>query len=119
MEIGANVVIRPGTELYANTKKRAKIIIEYNVLIGPNVMITVSNHNYENPEALIMNQGGSTETVNVKEGAWIGAIAIILSKVDTIGRNSVVGARSVVTKAVPDYCAVAGVPAKVIRTLDR
>jgi len=117
MEIGANVVIRPGTEIYANTKRGEKIIVENNVLIGPNVMITVNNHNYENIDSLIIDQGGSAGTIRIKEGAWIGARAIILSKVGSIGKNSVVAAGSVVTKPVPDYCVVAGVPAKIIKEL--
>ena len=56
--IGDNVVIRPGTELYANTANNAKIIIENNVLIGSNVVITTNNHNYSNPDVPIILQGG-------------------------------------------------------------
>ena len=52
----------------------------------------------------------------IKRGAWIGAGAIILPNV-TIGERAVVGAGAVVTKDVPPYTVVAGVPAKEIKKL--
>ena len=117
IEIGDNVTIRPGTEFHANAKKGAKIIIEDNVLVGPNVFITVNSHKHDDPNILIIHQGGEAAGITVKTGAWIGARAIILNKAHTIGRGSIVGAGSVVTKPVPDYCIVAGVPARIIRKI--
>ena len=52
--------------------------------------------------------------VVVEEDVWIGARAILLSGV-TIGRGSIVAAGAVVTKDVPPYCIVGGVPARIIR----
>ena len=52
-------------------------------------------------------------TVVINEDCWIGAKAILLSKCE-IGRGAVVGAGSIVTKKVPPYAVVAGVPAKII-----
>jgi len=54
--------------------------------------------------------------VVIKQGAYIGAGAIILQGV-SIGKLSVVGAGAVVTKDVPDFSLVTGVPAKVVKTL--
>ncbi len=54
--------------------------------------------------------------IHIEDNVWIGAGAIILAGV-TIGRNSIVGAGSVVTKDVSAYCVVAGNPARVIRRL--
>ena len=51
--------------------------------------------------------------VVIEDFAWIGAFATILPNV-RIGRGAVVGAGSVVTKNVPDYAIVAGIPAKVV-----
>lgn len=51
--------------------------------------------------------------ITIEDGAWIGAGAIILANVK-IGRKAIVGAGSVVTRDVPDFCIVAGNPAKVI-----
>lgn len=56
------------------------------------------------------------EPVKIAEGAWIGFGATILSGCK-VGRNSVVGAGSVVTEDVEEYTVVAGIPAKPIRKL--
>ena len=53
----------------------------------------------------------------IKDGAWIGAGAIILAGV-TIGKFAIVGAASVVTHDVGDYEVAVGSPARVIKTLD-
>lgn len=55
--------------------------------------------------------------VRIEDGAWIGAGAIILPGV-TVGRKSVVGAGSVVTRDVPPYSIVAGNPARIIGRTD-
>jgi len=54
--------------------------------------------------------------VIIKNGAWLGARAIILKGI-TIGEGSIVGAGSVVTKNVPDWTIVGGNPARIIRTI--
>lgn len=66
---------------------------------------------YINKEIL---QSDTKGRINVEDEAWIGRDAIILSGV-TIGKGSVVGAGSVVTKDIPPYCIAAGVPARVIK----
>ena len=71
IEIGDNVVIRPGCQIHANTASRARVIIKNNVLIAPNVFITTNNHNYKDTDVPIMFQGGSSETIIIKEGAWL------------------------------------------------
>lgn len=55
----------------------------------------------------------SKGNITVKDDVWIGQNAIIMSGI-TIGQGAVVAAGAVVTKSVPDYAIVAGVPAKVI-----
>ena len=68
-------------------------------------------------EKRINEAGGETKPVIIKDGAFIGADGIILKGV-TIGKKSVIGAGSVVTKSVPDGEIWAGNPAKFIRKLD-
>lgn len=53
----------------------------------------------------------------IKQGAWVGTGATILAGV-TVGKGAIVAAGSVVTKNVPDYCIVAGNPAKVVKSVD-
>lgn len=55
--------------------------------------------------------------VEIGSGCWIGKNAVIVGNV-RIGRNSVVGANSVVNRDVPDYCVVAGAPAVVVKRYD-
>lgn len=118
ISIGKNVVIRPGTMLFADPRPNgAKIIIEDDVLMGSGVHIYVGNHKFENPSLPIIEQGHyESKPVLLKRGCWVGANAIILPGV-TIGNNSVVGAGSVVTKNIPDGVLALGCPAKVVRRI--
>jgi acetyltransferase-like isoleucine patch superfamily enzyme len=112
-----NVTLHSGTQLHAPSKRgKAKIVIEDDVLIAPNVFITTNNHNYNNPNIPIRLQGGVSKDVILKKGCWIATNVVILPGV-TIGKNSVVAAGAVVTRDVPDYCIVAGIPAKVIKEI--
>lgn len=89
------------------------ITIEDDVLIGPKVSLITESHplNPTERKALLV------KPIVIKRNAWIGAGAIILPGV-TVGENAVVAAGAVVNKDVPANTAVAGVPAKVIKTLD-
>jgi len=60
--------------------------------------------------------GVNSKKINIKDNAWIGFGATILKGV-TIGKGSIVAAKSVVTKDVPDYCIVAGNPAKIVKRI--
>ncbi|KRL97338.1 hypothetical protein FD28_GL001768 [Levilactobacillus hammesii DSM 16381] len=84
------------------------ITIEDNVQIGPNVTLLTANHDIKQMNIL------NTKPIHIKQGAWIGARAIILPGI-TIGEHAIVGAGSVVTKSVANFDVVAGNPAKVIK----
>ena len=58
------------------------------------------------------------ESVSIENDAWIGFGACVLKGV-TIGEGAIVAAHAVVTKDVPPYCVVAGIPAKVISRIER
>ena len=65
----------------------------------------------------IIDQGtGFSGAVHIKTGSWIGIGACILPGV-VIGKHAIVAANSVVTKDVPDFTVVGGVPAKIIKEL--
>ena len=90
------------------------ITIEDEVLIGPRVNLVTEYHPLEPTDrrALV------TKPILIKRNAWIGAGASILPGV-TIGENSVVAAGAVVSKDVPDHVVVAGIPAKIIKSIPK
>jgi acetyltransferase-like isoleucine patch superfamily enzyme len=123
-KIGAFVEIQKGAFIGKNCKISSHsficegVHIEDNVFIGHGVMFT----NDLFPKAT--NPDGSQQTdtdwkvieTKVSKGASIGSNATILCGI-TIGENALVGAGSVVTKDVPPNTIVAGVPAKIIKSL--
>ena len=56
----------------------------------------------------------TTKQIELSDNIWIGANAVITAGVK-IGKHCVIGAGSVVTKDVPDYCVAVGNPAKVVK----
>ena len=98
---------------------RAKIIIKDHVMFGPNVLIVTGNHRIDVIDKYMyditdeLKRPEDDEDVILKGDNWIGANSIILKGV-TIGRGAVVAAGAVVTRDVPDYTIVGGVPAKKI-----
>lgn len=99
----------------------------HNTIIGPvnignhvnlaqGVTITALNHNFDNTKVRIDMQGISTKEVVIDDDVWIGANAVVLPGVH-IGRHVVVAAGAVVTKDVPNYTLVGGVPARIIKKI--
>lgn len=137
IKLGKNVSIRPYCDLFAGrvfeigdncdigTRNRiaGNVIIGDNVLIGPDNFICSYTHTYDNPDMPIMNQKevpihkNGHEELKIGDGSWIGTHVAILGDVN-IGKHCVIGANSVVTKDVPDYCVAVGSPAKVIKHIE-
>ncbi|HFG1903352.1 acyltransferase [Vibrio cholerae] len=119
ISLGRNVVIRPGTMLFATPQSdlSTQITIEDNAMLGSGVHIYVSNHVFNDVTKHIIQQGHQeARPVKIEAGAWIGANVVILPGV-TIGKNAVIGAGSIVTKSIPDFCVAVGNPAKIIKEL--
>ena len=106
IKIGNNVFINHSL----TTVALGGITIEDNVQIAPGVTMLTANHDIEHMNIL------KTAPINIKEGAWIGARAVLLPGV-TIGEHAIVGAGAVVTKDVESYTVVGGNPAKLIKNL--
>jgi len=111
-KIGKNVGIAQG--VFLEEARPHLITIEDNVHIGPNVIVVTHDSSYHcvDPNIPIL-----VGRVTIKRNAYIGAGAIILPGV-TIGEHSIVAAGAVVTKDVPPRTIVAGVPARVIGSVD-
>ena len=108
IEIGSNVFINSNSLLMA----RGGITIEDDVMLAANVQLLSNNHDEYDRQVLLC------KPIHIKKGAWIGAGASVLPGV-TIGEYAIVGAGAIVTKDVGDYEVAVGVPAKVVKTLDK
>jgi acetyltransferase-like isoleucine patch superfamily enzyme len=90
------------------------LIIEEDVGWGPGAKVLGSTHTGAPVDVPIIQTDLDIKPVRIGAGSDIGTGAIILPGI-TIGKGSVVGAGAVVTKDVPPYAIVAGVPARVLR----
>ena len=84
-------------------------------MMGPGVTILTRGHEIGNTDETMICQGAGPERpVTIEDDVWIGMSVIILPGV-TIGRGSVIGAGTVVTKAVQPFSVVVGNPGRVVR----
>jgi len=97
------------------------VTIGNNVLFGSNILITDHQHGYVDkrdigvhPSKRILTSNGP---VKIEDNVWIGENVAIMPNV-TIGEGCIIGANSVVTKSFPKNSVVAGIPAKLLRSLD-
>ena len=119
VRVGEGVAINPRLFIFDNY--RSLVVIEDRVSIASDVVIIASSNPNNSMLANIPYVRGKlikVAPVKIKEDAWIGAGAVILPGI-TIGKMSIIGAGAVVTKDVPAYSVVAGVPARVIRSLGK
>ena len=124
-EYGVNINV--GKDCFVNYNGTfldiAPITLEDNVWIGANVTLATPCHPFLVDERVVVDYPDGKhdleygEPITIKSGCWIASSVTICGGV-TIGENSIVAAGSVVTKDVPPNSLVAGVPAKVLRTLD-
>lgn len=91
-----------------------KVTIGNNVMFGMKCNILAENHNFSDTERTIKSQGVNQKGITVEDDCWIGCNVIILDGV-TIGRGSVVGAGTLVTKDIPPGSIVVDKRNKVIR----
>ncbi|HXK62291.1 MAG TPA: acyltransferase [Acidobacteriota bacterium] len=140
IDIGKNTLVMYGSVLHVYNFRNMphsgisigqdSLIGEYNVIRGqggvrigdrvytsPMVQILAVNHVFDDPSRPFIEQGITAEGITVEDDVWIGSGAILTDGV-TVGKGAVIGAGSVVTRDVPSYTVVAGIPARVIKTID-
>ena len=88
-----------------------------NVLIADKVYISDNLHGFEDVSLPPLQQPLTHKPVEICDEVWLGENVCVLPGV-TIGKHSVIGSNSVVTKDVPPFSVAAGVPAKIIRQYD-
>lgn len=108
MQIGSRVFINRDAYI------RSRVRIGDGVSIGPFVKIISDSHHLGDSSHRA--GAGKTEDIILEDGVWIGASVVVLGGV-TIGAGAVVAAGSVVVNSVPENTVVAGIPARVIRSI--
>lgn len=128
-ECGENVVVKNNcyfgkgdrlsvgsrSQLGKNSRLEGTITIGKDVLMGPDVIMMSTSHEYSSLDIPINQQGEAREDpIFIGDDCWIGTRVIILPGV-RIGSHSIVGAGSLVTKSVPSNSIIGGLPAVIIK----
>lgn len=108
------ISIGSGSGLGVNCSVHGPLKIGDNVMMGPNVTILTHTHNIERTDIPMGQQGMRVAEVVIGNDVWIGMRVIIMPGIK-IGDGAVIGAGAVVTKDVPAFTVVGGVPAKIIK----
>lgn len=111
-----DVIIGDHTRIGLHNTIIGPVTIGSHVNLAQGITVTALNHNFDDTERRIDEQGVSVTQVTIGDDCWIGANAVILPGV-TVGSHSVIAAGAIVTKDVPPHSLAAGVPAKVIKSI--
>lgn len=115
LEWGGGISLGNNSGLGIKCRVRGPLIIGNDVMMGPEVIILGGGHNHLRTDIPMRLQGSSTpKLTQIGNDVWIGTRAIIMSGVK-IGNGVIIGAGAVVTKDIPNYAIVGGVPAKIIK----
>jgi acetyltransferase-like isoleucine patch superfamily enzyme len=141
IQIGAETIVMHGAVLHVYnfreipnsgiTIGRNSLIGEYSVIRGqggvqigdrvytsPFTQIIAVNHVFDDPGRPFVDQGITAEGIVIEDDVWLGAGAIITDGV-CVGRGAVVAAGAVVTNDVPAHTVVAGVPARLVKKIEK
>lgn len=118
VELGRNCSIQTGTILvgYGSLENPiGEIKIGNGVRIAPFVQMIAANHRFEDASRPITGQGLEPKSITIEDDVWVAGRVIITAGV-TVGTGSVLAAGAVVTRDVPPWSIVGGVPAKIIKS---
>jgi acetyltransferase-like isoleucine patch superfamily enzyme len=111
VSIGSKVNIAPGCQIWS----MGGIVIGPDTLLAGNCYIGGGGYDPDGPiDAPLSEQSVVPNPLEIEEGCWLGAGVVVLPGT-RIGRGSIIGAGSVVTRDVPPYSIAVGAPAKVMR----
>lgn len=111
---GSQVKIGEGCHINENVFIQGAIIGKH-VMLAPSVSIISRTHKYDNVSTPMSLQG-KTENNNpiIEDNVWLGRNVVVLPGI-TIQKGAIIAANAVVTKDVPPYAVMGGVPAKLIK----
>ncbi|WP_283949346.1 acyltransferase [Sulfurimonas hydrogeniphila] len=109
--IGNNFTMNTNSQLGASF---GKIVIGDDCAIAPNCVLRAANHTFDDPNVPFREQGHTYGEIIIEDDVWISSNCVITANTK-IGKSSIIGAGSVVTKDVEPYSVMGGVPAKLIR----
>lgn len=115
-QINSELIIGDGCSIgnFNHIYATESIRIGNRVLTADKVYISDNLHGYEDTTTPVLYQPvKQINTVIIGDGTWIGENACIIGA--KVGKNCVIGANSVVTKDIPDFCVVVGIPGKIIK----
>lgn len=118
-ETRSELIFEDGCEIghFNHIYSTKSIVLHKNVMTADKVYISDNLHGYEDVNCPIMKQSiVQNSTVEIGEGSWLGENVCVLGA--HIGRQCVIGANSVVTHDIPDYCVAVGAPARIIKKYD-
>lgn len=113
MGVGLKIGANSSFSEYSLFGSAGGITIGKDVIAGQNVRFHAENHNYEDLNIRIREQGVNRRGISVGDDCWIGAGAVFLDG-SSIGSGCVVAANAVVTKQFPDNVIIGGVPARIL-----
>ena len=117
-EISLYATVGNFTEIGTRAMIQSNVHLGDYVIMGPDVKIYSRNHKYDSLEVPIANQGKNYYETFIGNDVWIGANVVITAGCK-VGNHTVIAAGAVVTKDIPDYAVVGGVPAKILKYRNR
>ena len=120
VEFGENSFANPGLLVVNTPNPEGRIVIGRNVSIAPHVVLVT--HSAPNNSLLLLEHPEVRDRlvkerpIVIEDDAWLGAGVVVLPGV-TVGRGAVVAAGAVVTRDVPPFTIVGGLPARVLRAI--
>ncbi len=92
------------------------VYIGDNVIMGQYISFHSENHNFQNKDIEIVDQGVTSKGIWLGNNIWVGTKVTFLDGTK-IGNNCVIAAGAIVNKEFPDNCVIGGIPAKIIKML--